>query len=59
MQATRRQGLTRRRRQRVDTAVALEGARMHVQDRASELDPVIAATAIVHGTMVMNRKLVD
>ena len=32
---------------------------MHVQDRASELDPVIAATAIVHGTVVLNRKLVD
>jgi predicted nucleic acid-binding protein len=32
----------------VDTAVALQCARLHVPDRVSERDPLIAATAYVH-----------
>jgi len=59
MQAARRQGLTRRGSQRVDTAVALQCARLHVPDRVSERDAMIAATALVHGMTVVTRNLAD
>ena len=43
----------------VDTAVALRCARLHVPDRLSERDAMIAATALVHGMMVVTRNLAD
>jgi hypothetical protein len=43
----------------VDTAVALQCARLHVPDPISEHDALIAATAIVHGMTVVTRNLVD
>lgn len=39
----------------VDTAVALRCARLHVPDRCSERDALIAATALVHGLTVVTR----
>lgn len=43
----------------VDTAVALQCARLHVPDRLSERDAMIAATALVHGMTVVTRNLAD
>jgi hypothetical protein len=43
----------------VDTAVALRSARLHVPDRQSERDCLIAATALVHGMTVVTRNLGD
>ncbi|RZU99625.1 type II toxin-antitoxin system VapC family toxin [Spiribacter vilamensis] len=43
----------------VDTAVALRRARLHVPDRRSECDALIAATALVHGMSVVTRNVVD
>ncbi|MHB1657629.1 MAG: PIN domain-containing protein [Burkholderiales bacterium] len=43
----------------IDTAVALRCARLHVPDRRSERDALIAATALVHGMTVVTRNLVD
>jgi predicted nucleic acid-binding protein len=43
----------------VDTAVALQCARLHVPDRRSERDALIAATAMVHGMTVVTRNVVD
>ena len=43
----------------VDTAVALQCARLHVPDRCSERDALIAATALVHGMTVVTRNVAD
>ncbi|MDE9545324.1 type II toxin-antitoxin system VapC family toxin [Xenorhabdus bovienii] len=43
----------------VDTAVAQHCARLHVPDRASERDALIAATALVHGMTVVTRNVAD
>ncbi len=43
----------------VDTAVALRCARLHVPDRRSERDALIAATALVHGMTVVTRNVDD
>jgi toxin FitB len=43
----------------VDTAVALQCARLHVPDRCSERDALIAATALVHGMTVVTRNVGD
>ena len=43
----------------VDTAVALRCARLHVPDRRSERDALIAATALVHGMGVATRNVAD
>jgi hypothetical protein len=43
----------------VDTAVALRCARLHVPDRRSERDALIAATALVHGMSVVTRNKLD
>jgi toxin FitB len=43
----------------VDTAVALRCARLHVPDRRSERDALIAASAHVHGMTVVTRNIVD
>ncbi|EPI8980360.1 TPA: type II toxin-antitoxin system VapC family toxin [Escherichia coli O22:H16] len=43
----------------VDTAVALRCARLHVPDRRSERDALIAATALVHGMTVVTRNVAD
>ena len=43
----------------VDTAVALRCAKLHVPDRRSERDALIAATALVHGMTVVTRNVAD
>ena len=43
----------------VDTAVAQRCARLHVPDRRSERDALIAATALVHGMAVVTRNVPD
>ncbi|WP_337057246.1 type II toxin-antitoxin system VapC family toxin [Pseudomonas sp. USHLN015] len=43
----------------VDATVALACARLHVPDRKSERDALIAATALVHGLTVVTRNLAD
>jgi toxin FitB len=43
----------------VDTAVALQCARLHVPDKLSERDAMIAATALVHGMTVVTRNVAD
>ena len=43
----------------VDTAVARRCARLHVPDKRSERDALIAATAIVHGMTVATRNVAD
>ncbi len=43
----------------VDTAVAQRCARLHVPDRRSERDALIAATALVHGLTVVTRNVSD
>ncbi|MDE0056567.1 MAG: type II toxin-antitoxin system VapC family toxin [Defluviicoccus sp.] len=43
----------------VDSAVALECARLHVPDPRSERDALIAATALVHGMAVVTGNLSD
>lgn len=43
----------------VDTAVALRCAQMHVPDRRSERDALIAATALVHGMTLVTRNVAD
>jgi toxin FitB len=42
----------------IDTAVAQRCARLHVPDRRSERDALIAATALVHGMAVVTRNVV-
>lgn len=43
----------------VDVQVALRCARLHVPDRLSERDAMIAATALVHGMAVVTRNVSD
>lgn len=43
----------------VDTAVAQRCARLHVPDKRSERDTLIAATALVHGMTVVTRNTAD
>jgi predicted nucleic acid-binding protein len=43
----------------VDTAVALECARLHVPDPRSHRDAMIAGTAMVHGMTVATRNVSD
>lgn len=43
----------------VDTAVAQRCARLHVPDKRSERDALIAATALVHGMTVVTRNVAD
>lgn len=43
----------------VDTAVVLRCARLHVPDKRSERDALIAATALVHGMTVVTRNASD
>jgi predicted nucleic acid-binding protein len=43
----------------VDAAVALQCARLHVPDRLSERDALIASTALVHGMTVVTRNVAD
>ncbi|EMT0827797.1 type II toxin-antitoxin system VapC family toxin [Salmonella enterica] len=43
----------------VDTAVALRCARLHVPDKRSERDAIIAATALVHCMTVVTRNVAD
>lgn len=43
----------------VDTAVAVRCARLHVPDNRAERDALIAATALVHGMIVVTRNVVD
>lgn len=43
----------------VDTAVAQRCARLHVPDRRGERDALIAATALIHGMMVVTRNVAD
>ncbi len=43
----------------IDTAVAQRCARLHVPDRRSERDALIAATALVHGMAVVTRNVAD
>lgn len=43
----------------VDTAVALQCAQLHVPNRHSERDAMIAATAMVHGMSVVTRNVTD
>ena len=43
----------------IDVQVALRCARLHVPDRRSERDAMIAATALVHGLTVVTRNVQD
>ena len=43
----------------VDTAVALQCARLHMPNRRAERDCMIAATALVHGMTVVTRNVPD
>ncbi len=43
----------------IDTAVAQRCARLHVPDKRSERDALIAATALVHGMTVVTRNVAD
>ena len=43
----------------VDVAVAQRCAKLHVPDRKSDRDAIIAATALVHGMTVVTRNVGD
>lgn len=43
----------------IDTAVAQCCAKLHVPDPCSDRDALIAATALVHGMIVVTRNIVD
>jgi predicted nucleic acid-binding protein len=43
----------------IDAAVAQRCARLHVPDRNSERDALIAATALVHGMTIVTRNVTD
>lgn len=43
----------------IDTAVAQRCARLHVPDKRGERDALLAATALVHGMVVVTRNVAD
>ncbi|WP_175463684.1 type II toxin-antitoxin system VapC family toxin [Methylomonas sp. LWB] len=43
----------------INTAVALRCAKLHVPDKRSERDALIAATALVHGMALVTRNVAD
>lgn len=43
----------------IDTAVAVRCARLHGPDPKSERDAMIAATALVHGLVLVTRNVAD
>lgn len=43
----------------IDVAVALSCAKLHIPDPRSERDALIAATALVHGLIVVTRNIKD
>ncbi|KTD51535.1 Toxin FitB [Legionella quinlivanii] len=43
----------------IDVAVAQRCAKLHIPDRRSERDALIAATALVHGLVVVTRNIKD
>ncbi len=43
----------------IDDAVATRCAHLHIPDRRNEADALIAATAIVHGLVVVTRNIQD
>ena len=43
----------------IDTAIAQRCARLHVPDRRSDRDALIAATALTHGLTVVTRNIAD
>jgi hypothetical protein len=43
----------------IDTAVAQRRAKLHVPDKRSERDALIAATALAHGMTVVTRNIAD
>ncbi|MFC3907503.1 type II toxin-antitoxin system VapC family toxin [Legionella dresdenensis] len=43
----------------IDVAVAQRCAKLHIPDRRSERDALIAATALVHGFVVVTRNIKD
>ncbi len=43
----------------IDEAVARRGARLHVPDKRSDRDALIAATGLAHGMTVVTRNLAD
>lgn len=43
----------------IDTVVAQHCARLHVPDRRADRDALIAATALVHGLIVVTRNVAD
>jgi hypothetical protein len=43
----------------IDAAEALQCARLHMPDKLSERDAMIAATALVHGMTVVTRNVAD
>lgn len=43
----------------IDTVVAQRCARLHVPDKRSERDALIAATALVHGMTLVTRNIAD
>jgi predicted nucleic acid-binding protein len=43
----------------IDTPVAQRCARLHIPDKRSERDALIAATALVHGMTVVTRNVAD
>jgi predicted nucleic acid-binding protein len=43
----------------IDEAIATRCAHLHIPDRRNEADALIAATAIVHGLMVVTRNIQD
>ncbi|MCF6370959.1 type II toxin-antitoxin system VapC family toxin [Rhizobium halophilum] len=43
----------------IDEAIATQCAHLHIPDRRNEADALIAATAVVHGLMVVTRNIQD
>lgn len=43
----------------VDTSIALRCAKLHIPDKRGERDAMIAATALVHGMIVVTRNVAD
>lgn len=43
----------------VDTSIALRCAKLHIPDKRGERDAMIAATALVHGMIVVTRNVSD